>query len=504
MYFVKKHFLILFGLVAIVFFVYTNSLGNAFVSDDTSIRLLQNTDIWQFLRLAPWKLITPVQYYTYLHLFGELPWIYRLTNIINHIGVVWLVYFIGSIHFNKKVGIFSATLFAVHPILIESITWVSGGIYAKYTFFLLISFYSYIRSYKSNKWYFVSIITFILSIWTSEKAMIFPIVIFIYELSLGDIKSNWKNIIPFFILNLLWVYIYAIQIPEREASTQILSNEKREIINPLYQIPIAISSYLWLMVWPDKLALYHSEMMFTASEFVRYLLGFCVFCGVLIFSWVKDRRIFFWLSFFIISLLPTLLPFGWSWIVAERYVYAGTAGIMFCAGYVFFKAYEKETYRSLVILIFIGLIIGLSIRTIIRNTDWKNEDTLWVSMIRTSPTSYQNYNNLGDMYGRHGQLDKSIQAFEYAVKLYPQYADALHNLGAAYLKAGRVEDAFNSFSTAIQNNPNLWQSYQNRSALLYAAGKYKEALMDVENALRINPKNEQLIKAKAEIIKKMK
>ena len=246
-------------------------------------------------------------------------------------------------------------------------------------------------------------------------------------------------------------------------------------------------SYIQLIFWPDKLTLYHSEMVFTPLQF-----GFMVLITLSLFasigtSYFKNKQIFFWLSFFVISLLPTLTPFGISWIVAERYVYLGSIGIFFVISYSLVYLVKNEKTKIIGYLLFVICLLGLMTRTIIRNMDWRNEDTLWTSMIRTSPSDPKTHNNLGDMYGRQGNMQKSMEEFKRAIEINPNYADAYHNLGNVYINTKKYELAMKSYQKAASINPNLWQSYQNIAAIYFSAKQYDKALENMDRAIKINP-----------------
>ena len=112
---------------------------------------------------------------------------------------------------------------------------------------------------------------------------------------------------------------------------------------------------------------------------------------------------------FLISLSPTLTPFRLNWIVAERYLYLPILGILAPFGLGLIKLSQMVKVKGLVYVSLIIIITLLSVRTIIRNIDWKNEDNLWIATGKTSPSSPNTHNNLGDVYGRLGDKQKALQ-----------------------------------------------------------------------------------------------
>jgi Tfp pilus assembly protein PilF len=216
------------------------------------------------------------------------------------------------------------------------------------------------------------------------------------------------------------------------------------------------------------------------------------FFAFIAWSFKKNRQIFFWSSFFIIALLPFLTPLRISWIVAERYVYLGSLGIIVLIALALNKIGELMKNKKIIWIIFILLIIALATRTILRNFDWKNQDTLWLATAKTSPSSHQNHNNLGDMYTRHGDYDKAIEEFKKAIELKPNYGDAYHNLANVYHLKGQDDLALENYQKALSFNANLWQSYQNIAAIYFTQQKFDLAKESMEKALKINPNNAEL------------
>ncbi|MFH1561631.1 MAG: tetratricopeptide repeat protein, partial [Patescibacteria group bacterium] len=207
----------------------------------------------------------------------------------------------------------------------------------------------------------------------------------------------------------------------------------------------------------------------------------------------KNREMFFWLSVFIISLLPTLTPLGISWIVAERYVYLGSIGVFVAVAIVIDRLNRIKNIRNLPLILFFAIIVPLlTIRTIVRNRDWKNQDNLWLAAAKTSPSSSQNHNNLGDLYGRREEFDKAIEEFKIAIELLPNYADAYHNLANIYWQTKQLDLAVESYQKAVEINPRLWQSYQNLAAIAYQQKDLPLTEKYLKQAVEANPSNPSL------------
>ncbi|MFH1601764.1 MAG: tetratricopeptide repeat protein [Candidatus Shapirobacteria bacterium] len=496
--------LILLGLVFLVFAVYINSINNDFVSDDIN-GVLNNPYLDQAKHIFsnPFSFFNTLIRFLINKIFGRTPAFYRIVNILSHAGTTLILYFLLHLFdLRKKISFLAASIFAVHPILTESITWISSGYYSYSAFLALLSFSAYILFFdnKKVKFYFLSLFFYFLALATSEKVIAFPGILLFYEISFGKIKNNWKKLIPFFILSATWAIYLIGPFKTHTVSLQNDFYQKRpqseshseRVINFAQLSSIAVTSYLELIFWPNKLTLYHSEMSFTQIEYLVRIVLFFLFIVTIFYFYKRHRQIFFWLSFFLISLSPMLLPFGISWIVAERYVYLGSIGVFVTFAITFKKIADNHKFKPYLFTLFGLIIIALGARTVRRNADWKNQDTLWLAAAKTSPSSHQNHNNLGDYYGRQGDFEKAIKEFKIAIEIQPNYADAYHNLANIYLQINQVDLATQSYQKALELNPNLWQSHQNLAAIYFDQGKIDLAQKEIEEGLKIDPQNSSL------------
>lgn len=496
--FFQKNRLSLLFLAALVFVSYFNSFFNGFTSDDVA-GFARNESIGKFSAvfggLLHFSLPRFFQFIAF-YIGGLHPFTFRIINIFTHLGCVFLIYLLLSLSMNKRVAVIAASLFAVHPILTESVSWISGGLYSLYAFFFLLSFLFYLFSKSNKKYLYYSIAFFVLAIFSSEKSLVLFLVFVLYEISFGSLKYNWKRIAPFFSISLLLLLVYVARIGNRVSDVTAMSYQQSGeggMYNPFVQIPVAIGSYLKLIFWPARLTLYQTEMAFSQAQYFGFALVLLIFLAAVFWSWFKNKNVFFWLLFFVVTLLPTLTPFKISWIVAERYVYLGTLGIIVAVAILFDRILKLNENAKMVGYFALVLIVAsLSVRTIIRNRDWKSEDTLWLATAKVAPSGQQIHNNLGDVYARQGDLPKAVEEFKKAIEINPNYADAYHNLANTYQQMGQLDLAMENYQKAASINPNLWQSYQNLAAIYFNAGQYDLALENIKKALEIDQQNQQL------------
>ncbi|MCX6766940.1 MAG: tetratricopeptide repeat protein [Candidatus Moranbacteria bacterium] len=494
--FLSENRLVLGFLALLVLLSYANSFFNGFVSDDVG-GFLNNPSLGHisnvFAGSAHFSVSAFFQYVAF-HIGGLHPFTFRTINILSHLGCVVVIYLLLTLAMNKRVATIAASIFAVHPILTESVSWISGGLYSLYAFFFLLSLLFYLFSENDKKYFRYSVLFYVIAIFSSEKALVLFLVFALYEIAFGSLKYNWKKILPFFSISIFLLIIYALKIGYRVSAVETQSYQAGGgIYNPLIQIPVTIGSYLKLIFWPAKLTLYQTEMSFSQAQYLILLFITLIYLGAIFWSWRKNKNVFFWLCFFVITLLPTLTPLKISWIVAERYVYLGTLGIIIVVAILFDKFLKlNENAKMVGYFALVVIVATLSARTIIRNQDWKSEDTLWIATAQVAPSGQQIHNNLGDVYARQGDMQRAADEFKKAIEINPNYADAYHNLGNTYQQMNQLDLAIENYQKALSINPNLWQSYQNLAAIYFNQGQFDLAEENIKKAAEINPNDENL------------
>ena len=274
--FLKKNTVWPYIIFAVLILIsYANAFNAPFLIDDKA-GIKDNPAVGQFSSIYKY----PVSAFRYLILnisysLGQYePFAYRIFNILFHFGTVASLYLVAKRLINKNVAFLAGVIFAVHPLLTESVTWISAVTYPQYAFFFMASLYFYIRASEDRKWTVASYVFFLLAMLSSEKAVSLPPVLVFLELSQGTFKKNWKRIIPYAVITAAIGGFLLTTVGSRIQSFQKDYYISPQFYNPIEHIPYATTFYAQLFAFPKNLTVYHSELSISIQEFLLRWLAF--------------------------------------------------------------------------------------------------------------------------------------------------------------------------------------------------------------------------------------
>lgn len=336
-------------------------------------------------------------YYTLLYIaFGYEPKVYHLGSIALHLGNVYLAYQLfrllltGCKMTSQKDGnhiaLLTAAIFAFHPLMVESVAWVSASKILLYTCFYLFGLIFYIRYLitRAKRYMILVAIFFIASFLSKEQAVTFPIclVLIDYLFYKKQIpKSLWINKILFSLLSLFFAYITMLS--QHEFGQGVLSSN---VQYPLYQRLIysfyAVFSYFTKCLIPVKLSYLYPFPNRIGEPLPIEMLIYPVLILILLFTlyrYLKYRWAMLGVGFFFFHLLTVihLIPIARFVIIADRYVYLSSLGCFFLIAYsiIYFKVRFKR-YSNLILASTLIYLLALSGYSFERIKVWRNGETL--------------------------------------------------------------------------------------------------------------------------------
>jgi len=509
----KSHnrFVLMVVLVVTTFIVFFPSLQNGFVSWDDEGYILNNlhnigklsftaiSDLFGKLAImGNYHPLTMIVYTLVYHFAGLNPSIYHAVNLLLHLSNVLLLFvFIYKLtNRNLVIAFITALLFSVHPLHVESVTWISETKDVLYTFFYLVALYNYLLFYEginSYKYYVITLGAFLLSCFSKGMAVTLPMVLILIDY-LKQKPFTTRLVlekIPFFIIALIFGLL-AIKAQQASEAVQSLNQFSffEKLLFPFY----GLWFYIVKMFFPFWLSIFYPYPQ-TGQLFWTYYAAPIATLGLvfLVYRYFRtNRMILFGLLFYVFVILPVLQikPVGEA-IVAERYFYLSSIGLFFLIGYFVEKIstlYPKPPIPRLVYACVLMLTLVYAIQTHRRTKIWKNSETLWKSVIDINPKIDKAYYSLGIFYERQKRSSDALAMYRKALEVNPKNHKALNNIGNFLYLSRNFDSANVYYSRAIATNPKFSEAFYNKANIVFAQNRFQDAIILYEKAIEANPR----------------
>jgi len=502
-------FLIIIALLCFV--IYFPSLKYSIDVWDDPYYIINNPLIKSFKNLT--KIFTtsylanyqPLTLLSYMFEYGFVktsPFLYHFDNLLLHMLNSILVFLlIKKLSKNEIIGFFAGVLFAVHPLHIESVAWVSQRKDLIYSIFYILSlmFYLDFKEKKATKYLIYSLVMFSISCLSKGMAVVLPLTLILIDFCF-DKKFSIKtlaNKIPFFLISII-LGISAVVFQKEGGAIGFTSKDVFTVSDKFFFINYSFFFYIWKMILPFHLSgLYPYPMKSGNLPLMFYLaplFNLIIFGGVL-YSLKYSRKILFGFGFYIINVIMILqiLSVG-SAIAADRYFYVASIGLFFIASLGIEKLNKLEPFKKIkfssYLIIFI-LVIYFSAISLNRMSIWKNAGTFWVDVTNKFPEIDVAWFNAGAYYFSNNKHDEALNYFNHALNINPNHLDALKWRGVIYGETNNFQGALNDYLKIIENDPNNSEAYS-KVGELYGKNfnDINKSIMYLKKAVELNPNNE--------------
>lgn len=498
-------------LIVITFLAFSQSMKNELVDWDDKSYLTKNEVIFQNenalyffgknIFMGNYHPLTMSLYDLQYSIAEFNPKIYHFTNVLLHIINVLLVFFLIRIITDKKLLWPSTTaiFFAIHPLHVESVTWVSELKDVLYTMFFLLSIIVYQKNNTKifSRNYIISLLMFILACLAKGMAVTLPLALILIEyFKTKQLKIKYFiDKIPFFVVSLIFgmIAVYAQSISEAVKDLQSFTFIER-ILLPSY----SAAFYLFKTFLPLKLSIFYPYPKSGEFGLIYWISPFLLIgLGLLILKLRKTKvEIAFGLLlyFAMISTVIQIKPVGEA-IAADRYFYVASIGIFFIFGYFIDYLFEKVTLYQRQIFLIPIILFGLTCfyLTFNRTKDWKDTKTLWQSAIDANPELDKAYYGVGNVYYSEGDYVTAKKLFLKCLEKNPLNEKANNNLGNIYYMSNNLDSATLCYEKVIEKNPRFSQGFYNLGNIYFVKQDLDRAIEYYERAIRIEPKNEMYL-----------
>ncbi len=468
-------------------------------------------------------------------LFGKNPFVFHLTNLVMHLAVVLVVFGLAG-RFGLGVwGAFTAALiFAIHPLKVENVAWVTARKDLLYGFFYLLAIWAYLAyleksrfasalkttggtgeppdaglkdsaGNKRNRWiapYLAALAFGFLSILAKPMALSLPWVLLLVDWMRGRrfTPAMLLDKVPFFLViePIAWI-TYA------QNTREITLNFPNGFLVWFW----SAAFYIQKFIWPGDLSPVYAmpePIAFTNPAYLLVLATLAV-TGLILWRGASNRWLIFAFAFYFLSSF-FLWRFDWRDIsvVADRYIYIPVFAACLALGRGFeYLLTRPVKIRRLAVTAFALTAAAYAVSTFAYTFTWRDGFALWSRVTEYSPELAFGYNNRGSLYVQKGDTEAAMRDFRKAIevasryrvikdgkKLLPvkaatQYAASHDNIGQLYTKEKAYEKALEHFNLAIYYEIENKEYYNNRGATLVKLHRMEEALADYNAALALEP-----------------
>ena len=479
--------------------------------------------VWAFTtrHASNWHPLTWLSLMLDEELFGKSPFGPHLTNLLLHAANTALLFLLlrrlTAATWRSAVV---AALFALHPLHVESVAWISERKDVLSTFFGLLSLWAYAChaqcltgdicrltrtdsvlsrvTCRSSHFYWLALLFFALGLMSKPMLVTLPLVMLLLDwwplqrVTSGQwpVAGNRSLVLektPFFLLSAASCVVTFIAQQKGGAVTTLTRISLSQRLDNAF---VSYARYLGKTFWPVNLAvLYPLPAHWNA--------GLVIFSVLLVIGlsvaavWVGRKHPYvpvgwFW---FVMTLVPVigLVQVGIQ-SMADRYTYLPLIGVFMvlvwgfgavCAG--------RRLPGPLIIFLAMTVLAVCAVRTRDQLRYWRNDETLFRHTLAVTENNYLAYNNLGTCLSEKGQLAEARDCFQKSLRIKPNNVDALCNMGSVLTRSGQWNEAVDYYHRALQIAPDQADVLSNLGMVLVNQKQYAEAMANFEKALQVNP-----------------
>jgi tetratricopeptide (TPR) repeat protein len=546
------------GILAITYFAYQPALDNDFVDWDDNVYVVENPLVRnkQVPTSQIFKEVVSLNYHPLTML--SMRWnaneckdcVYGISakpfiswNLYLHLLNTLLVFFL-AFRLSKEnlfTAIFSAVVFALHPMHVESVAWVSERKDVLYVFFFLLGLLSYDKflqgRYSSSqktdvKWLFLALIAFVLSCLSKAMAVVFPLLMILMDMyrnpEMNGVKAlkqsfSTKKIleyVPFFGIALFFG-LMAMSVQSGDdfggffAKTGIeKAVNEFDTFSLLQRFQFAAYGFCMYIIKffaPTGLCTFHPYPTQAEYDSSPVYWGFFVLAlaigALTVFSLRKTKLFVLGIGFYLFTVVLVLQFVSVGVVImADRYSYLPYIGLAFMLA-MSVENYIPKNIRS----VFYG-IAGIAavfwfIQTKSQVDSWQDSETLWARVISIYPGQEQPHSIRGNYFGKMASraaekndiktqnmyMAKAEADFKRAIELKSTRADVYEGMGNIHGMRNEHAKAIEMYNQAIKFNDKKATVYINRGIAYSLSGNQQSSLKDMEKAAELDPKPMHLL-----------
>jgi Flp pilus assembly protein TadD len=503
-------------------FEFVNFDDPLFVTENHQVRagITAKGFLWAFSSTiaSNWHPLTSLSHMLDCELYGPNPGRHHLTNLLLHLANTVLLFLVLA----RMTGalwrsFFVASVFALHPLHVESVAWIAERKDVLSTLFWMFTLWAYTRYVQqaSLNRYLLALFFFALGLMSKPMLVTLPFVLLLldywplgrgyphqsanprglpineFQTPPGQRSLALRLVLektPFFALAAISsVVTFLIQ----RTSGATKSLEQYALTDRIANALVSYVKYIGKMIWPQNLAVFYPHF---GNNFTFWQVGgaflLLVLVSILVVRAARHH--------------PYLLV-GWCWYLgtlvpviglvqvgeqamADRYTYLPLIGLSIMIAWGVPELLARYRFKRIVLpLAVVALLVSLMLVSRLQVRYWRNSVLLYEHAITVTENNYLAHNNLGTALEEIGNLDEATVHYAEAVKIKPNYAVAHNNLGEIKARQGMAKEAMSHYYQALKSEPDYAKPYNNLGIELTKQGKLQEAVFYLSRALEIEP-----------------
>ena len=467
-----------------------------------------------------WIPLTWLSFMLDFELYGLNAGGYHLTNLFFHVlNTLLLFLLLNKMTRQSWRSGFVAVLFALHPLRVESVAWVTERKDVLSTFFLILAIWSYLRYIErpERKRYVVILLVFTLGLMAKPMVVTFPFILLLLDywplgrLQLRQIDPGSQppspspidyrhDVLP--TRRLVWEKLPFFAVAVVCSISTVFAHSSVHALGNLDKYPLGIRfanalisyvSYIWKMIWPHHLVILYlhpgeSVSMLQAAGAGILLAGISV---LLIWTGRRSRYLAVGWLWYLGTLLPVigLVQAGFQ-AMADRFTYIPLIGLFIIIAWGVPDLLARWHYRRIAIAFTTSLLLPfLMVSTWTQLSHWHNRKTLWEYTLAVAPNHYYALNSLGEIASDEGDLEKALVYYAKAFEVNPRYKSAISNIGSVFYKQGKYDEAIKRFYQALKMDPDDAVIHSNLGEAFSHLGNIDKAIFHFTEAVTFDPKN---------------
>ena len=525
-----RKFLVSLFLVLATFAIYWQVSSHEFVHLDDHALISQNRHLregvtlegvlwaFSFTDVAYWHPMTWLSLMVDYEIYGLNPKGYHLTNVLLHILSALFLF----LALNRMTGSlwqsgFVASLFALHPLNVESVAWAVERKNVLSTLFWMLTLWSYVRYVERSTIarYLLILIVFALGLMSKPALVTVPFVLLLLDywpLNRLELLSSAGHLdqpstsparpaggrslalrlvrekIPLFAVSAMAIVITVLS---NRYLGSLVTTDAAPLSLRIGNGLISYMGYVGRMIWPSNLAIYYPPPETITWWQVSAAVLFLTIVSLVVSRTVKTYPylVVGWL-WYLGTLVPTigLVRAGMWPAMADRFTYVPLIGLFIMVAWGVPDLMGGRRYAKPALATAAFSLLGvLMVCTFLQLKYWKNSITLFEHTLQVTNNNSKIHNNLANVLTQKGMLQEAISHYIKALEINPDDAKAHINLGVALANQGRLIDAIEQYLAALRLKPQSPEAHNNLGVALYRQGDVRGAIENYMTAVQLKP-----------------